>query len=66
MGVVQTKPDNLLKIRNSFKTNNNKTETFDPKTPEPVVTEEDAILLKKAWSQIKDEITKVGVVTFVK
>ena len=66
MGIIQTKGDIRLGIRNSIKTNNNKAEVFDPRAPEPELTTEDAILLKKTWNQLKDEITKVGIVTFMK
>ena len=66
MGIIQTKGGTGLGIRNSIRTNNNKSEIFDPTAPEPELTTEDAILLKKTWNQLKDEITKVGVVTFVK
>lgn len=66
MGIIQTKDDITLKMRNSFKINNNRSSAFDPTAPEPNVTTEDAILLKKTWNQLKNEITKVGVVTFVK
>ena len=66
MGIIQTKDETGLGMRHSIRTNNNKSEVFDPTVPEPELTTEDAILLKKTWNQLKDEITKVGVVTFVK
>ena len=66
MGVVQTKPRTVIALRNSLKINNNKAQVFNPTNPEPVVTEEDAILLRNTWSHLKDEVSKVGVVTFIK
>ena len=66
MGIIQTKGEIKLGIRSSFRTNNNKAQVFDPRAPEPELTSEDAILLKKTWNQLKDEIMRVGVVTFMK
>ena len=64
MGIVQARPSMAVGFRNSTK--NKKAEVFDPTSPEPLVTEEDTIILRKTWSQLKDEITKVGVVFFVR
>lgn len=66
MGVIQTRSGFPLVIKNPVRKNTNQAKYFDPSSSEPVLSIEDAITLKKAWSQIKDEITKVGIVTFMK
>ena len=63
MGIMQGKPKvNTLR----GKENNNKSIKFDPRKPEPVLTDGQAKLLKDMWFGLKDDISRVGVITFVK
>lgn len=61
MGIVSAKFDS--KIRRE---NNNIKSCFDPAETEPVLTEKEGNLLKEVWENIKEDIHKVGVITFVR
>lgn len=63
MGASVTKPDSIISNR---KENNNSKSAFNPADPPPVLTKNDADLLKHVWEHLKDDIHKVGVITFVK
>ena len=63
MGNSAAKFENII---NSKKNNNNVKSVFNPADPPPELSEEDAVLLKEVWESIKDDIHKVGVITFVK
>jgi len=39
---------------------------FDPCDPEPLLSEKDGELLRQVWANLKDDIHKVGVITFVR
>lgn len=45
--------------------NNNSNAYFYPNAPEPTVSSNDTKLLKEMWEYLKDDISKVGVITFV-
>lgn len=58
------------KIENRIKKNNNNIKTalkaFNPTDPPPVLSERDALLLKDVWESLKDDIHRVGVITFIR
>lgn len=60
MGVNMTKLD-LCKLNN-----NEKKLLFDPNAPEPEMTISQARILTDMWRTLKDDISKVGVITFVR
>lgn len=60
MGVNMSKID-LCKMNN-----NNKKLFFDPNAPEPEMSIAQASILTNMWRTLKDEISNVGVITFVK
>jgi len=60
MGVNLTKID-LCKLNN-----NNRKKIFDPNAPEPEMSIEQAQTLTNMWRTLKDDISKVGVITFVR
>jgi ferredoxin-fold anticodon binding domain-containing protein len=39
---------------------------FNPEDPVPEVTLNDVKILKEMWAIVKDDISKVGVITFVR
>jgi len=45
---------------------NNNIPKFDPCDPEPLLSEKDGELLRHVWENLKDDIHKVGVITFVR
>ncbi|WAR15135.1 CYGB1-like protein [Mya arenaria] len=46
--------------------NNNETiTTFDPQKPPPVITELEVKILKDCWKIVKQDVGKVGIITFV-
>ncbi|XP_045162810.1 neuroglobin-like isoform X1 [Mercenaria mercenaria] len=62
MGNTTTKFENLIHIK---KDNNNLKTAFNPADPPPNLSEKDAELLRTVWESLKDDIHKVGVITFV-
>ena len=62
MGIIQGRPGE----KTFGKENNNKAIKFDPRMPEPDLTDGQAKLLKEMWFDLKDNISRVGVITFVK
>jgi hypothetical protein len=63
MGNSKAKFENVINVK---KNNNNVKTVFNPTDPPPELKEEEAVLLKEVWESIKDDIHKVGVITFVK
>ncbi len=61
MGATQGKEDLII-----GRDNNNARIKFDPSQPEPVISDGEANLLKEVWYGLKDDILKVGVITFIK
>lgn len=61
MGVTMTKLNlcNITKLTNGVS-------YYDPSAPEPEITLEQSTLLTGTWRLIKDDITKVGIITFVR
>lgn len=46
--------------------NNNKNISFNPYDPVPSVTDSEVKLLKTMWAFLKEDIAKVGIITFVR
>ena len=63
MGLTQAKLDNPP---GKLHTSKAKRKKIDPKSLEPLVTEEDTIILQKTWTQIKHEVENIGLVAFIK
>ena len=61
MGMVQGKTKTSDK-----KDNNNTRIKFDPAIPEPEISDSEIKVLKGLWSTLKEDISKVGIITFVK
>ena len=63
MGLTQAKLDNPP---GKPHTNKTKRKKIDPESSEPLVSEEDTIILQKTWTEIKHEVENIGLVAFIK
>ena len=63
MGALNSQP---MDNNSSVRTKNNVHSSFDPDSKLPVISDKEAELLKSTWVVVKDDITKVGVITFIR
>lgn len=51
---------------NTIRTKNRLHSTFDPNCVAPVVTAREKELVEETWVRVKGDISKVGVITFIR
>lgn len=53
-------------LQSKFASNNNKSKYLDVQPEEPILTDKQVDILEKSWDSLKHDISKVGVITFMK